>query len=242
MPDADLTLTTQLALDIVAQIDAAATVGEAASALLAGLKPFGALSLVGHASGRGRSPAELFEVAPAAVIVPDGWSGSAAAAFVNENNPNPEAALRLRRPFRWQEVSLPSRALTGAYWEALSEFGAIDALGNAIQLPGEKAGVSLAFASNDWSPQERRAMDFACFAFIEKARSLSPAPPEPPHLSMRERDCLAYVAEGKTDWEISVILGISQNTAHQYVESARKKLNAVTRAQAAARFVLLGYL
>lgn len=241
MPDNDLTLATKLALDIVAPIDAAATVGEAATALLQGLRPLGALSVVAHASGKGRSPADLFDVPPAAVIVPDGWTGSTAAAFVNENNPNPDAALKLRRPFRWREVSLPTRALTGAYWEALSEFGAIDGLGSAFRLPGETAGVSLAFASNDWSPQERRAMDFACFAFIEKARELSPAPPEPPHLSARERDCLAYVAEGKTDWEISVILGISQNTAHQYVESARKKLNAVSRAQAAARFVLIGY-
>lgn len=85
-------------------------------------------------------------------------------------------------------------------------------------------------------------MEFACYAFIDKMRTLATGDDELPRLSPRERDCLAFVAEGKTDWEISVILGVSQHTSHQYVESARKKLGAMTRAQAVARFVLLGLL
>ena len=53
-------------------------------------------------------------------------------------------------------------------------------------------------------------------------------------LTPRERECLSWVASGKTDWEISQILNISEQTAHEYVQNAISKLNATTRAQAVA--------
>jgi DNA-binding CsgD family transcriptional regulator len=42
------------------------------------------------------------------------------------------------------------------------------------------------------------------------------------------------VAAGKTDWEISQILSISEQTTHEYVQNSLAKLNATTRAQAVA--------
>ncbi|BCW87770.1 hypothetical protein sos41_09000 [Alphaproteobacteria bacterium SO-S41] len=231
----------QLALDIVERIDQASSVPAAAQALLRGLQPMGAISL--NAQDSRIAPAKPGErVSPSiAVITPTGFIGSAAQKFVDSLNPNPEAARRLGRPLLWSEASLPTKALYGAYWEALGEFGGVEGLGVAEVSDGHRQGVSLAFGTRDWSPAERRAMEFACYAFIDKVRALSPRPPEPPKLTLRERDCLAFVAEGKTDWELSKILGISQNTAHQYVESGRKKLGASTRAQAVARFLMLGF-
>jgi LuxR family quorum sensing-dependent transcriptional regulator len=58
-----------------------------------------------------------------------------------------------------------------------------------------------------------------------------------PSLTPREHDSLALVADGKTDWEISVILGVSEATARFHVDNARRKLGAVTRAQAVARLL-----
>ena len=60
-----------------------------------------------------------------------------------------------------------------------------------------------------------------------------PDPVDP--LTRRERDALALVADGKTDWEVSVILGISEATARFHIDNGRKKLGAVNRAQAVAR-------
>jgi LuxR family transcriptional regulator, quorum-sensing system regulator BjaR1 len=45
------------------------------------------------------------------------------------------------------------------------------------------------------------------------------------------------VADGKTDWKISVILTISEATARFHVDNARRKLDAVNRTQAVARLV-----
>jgi DNA-binding CsgD family transcriptional regulator len=48
------------------------------------------------------------------------------------------------------------------------------------------------------------------------------------------------VALGRTDAEIAAALKISRTTAHQYVETARRQLDARTRAHLAAKAVTLG--
>lgn len=55
---------------------------------------------------------------------------------------------------------------------------------------------------------------------------------EGPNLSARERQCLELAAYGKTDWEISELLHISQNTVHKHVEAAKRRLGVPTRMQA----------
>jgi DNA-binding CsgD family transcriptional regulator len=50
------------------------------------------------------------------------------------------------------------------------------------------------------------------------------------------------VLDGKSDTDISAILGISHTTVHFHVERAKKKLGVRTRTQAAATVVTLGYL
>jgi LuxR family quorum-sensing system transcriptional regulator CciR len=52
-----------------------------------------------------------------------------------------------------------------------------------------------------------------------------------PQLSPRERQVLHLLAAGKTDWEIGKILGISVETAHQYVKRARSAYDVVSRTQ-----------
>ena len=53
-------------------------------------------------------------------------------------------------------------------------------------------------------------------------------------LSPREKECLRWSACGKTTWEISVILGLSQRTIEEYLGKAALKLGAVNRVQAVA--------
>jgi LuxR family transcriptional regulator, quorum-sensing system regulator BjaR1 len=71
-------------------------------------------------------------------------------------------------------------------------------------------------------------------AKLERLRAKNAVPPRGPRLTRRERECLSWVAAGKTDWEISQILNIAEQTVHEYVQNALMKLNATTRAQAVA--------
>jgi DNA-binding CsgD family transcriptional regulator len=56
-------------------------------------------------------------------------------------------------------------------------------------------------------------------------------------LSARELDCLKWTAEGKTAWEASVILGITERTVRFHLNAAREKLQCTTTAQAIAKAV-----
>jgi LuxR family quorum sensing-dependent transcriptional regulator len=53
-------------------------------------------------------------------------------------------------------------------------------------------------------------------------------------LAPREVECLKWTAAGKSTWDISEILGLSERTVRQYIDSASAKLGAVNRPQAVA--------
>lgn len=53
-------------------------------------------------------------------------------------------------------------------------------------------------------------------------------------ISARELDCLKWTAAGKTAWEASRILGISERTVRFHLNSAREKLNCSNTTQAVA--------
>jgi LuxR family quorum sensing-dependent transcriptional regulator len=59
-------------------------------------------------------------------------------------------------------------------------------------------------------------------------------------LTIRERDALRWAAQGKSDWEIGEILGISESAAHKHIESAKRKCNAPTRIQAIIKAIRQG--
>lgn len=56
-------------------------------------------------------------------------------------------------------------------------------------------------------------------------------------MSARELDCLKWTAAGKTAWEASKILGISERTVIFHLNAARKKLDCTTTTQAVAKAV-----
>jgi DNA-binding CsgD family transcriptional regulator len=51
-------------------------------------------------------------------------------------------------------------------------------------------------------------------------------------LSPRERECLILAGQGKSDWVIGQILGISARNAHNTLERAKKRLGVAGRIQA----------
>lgn len=72
----------------------------------------------------------------------------------------------------------------------------------------------------------------------------------PPHgyrsqqvvLTQREIECLTWTARGKTSWEISVILGVSESTATFHLRNAVIKLQASNRTHAVAKALQSGLI
>jgi DNA-binding CsgD family transcriptional regulator len=64
----------------------------------------------------------------------------------------------------------------------------------------------------------------------------------PVHLSPRERECLGWVAKGKSASEIAMIMTLSVETVRDHLKRVRSKLDSSTRAQALMRAVELGLI
>ena len=54
----------------------------------------------------------------------------------------------------------------------------------------------------------------------------------------RERECLQWVAEGKSDSVIADLLGVSKRTVHFHIENIKRKYGVATRIQAVVRAYL----
>ncbi len=62
------------------------------------------------------------------------------------------------------------------------------------------------------------------------------------HLTLREYDCLSWLAKGKTQDQIAEILNISHRTVKAYVLSAREKLDCTNQFQLGMMFSKIGLI
>ena len=69
----------------------------------------------------------------------------------------------------------------------------------------------------------------------DRQKNPEPAPPAECQISKRERECLEWAANGKTSWEISQILGVSESTIIYHLRNATRKLDAANRLHAVAK-------
>ncbi|PKP92531.1 MAG: LuxR family transcriptional regulator [Alphaproteobacteria bacterium HGW-Alphaproteobacteria-16] len=116
-------------------------------------------------------------------------------------------------------------------------------------VPGEARG-SCSFANQAGRPMPATMLPAAQlagnFAF-EAARRLwtmrGHMPVLPPrHLTDRQRDCLLWVARGKGDWEIAIILGISAETVGRHIKDACERYGVNKRTLLVIRALFDGTL
>ncbi len=171
----------------------------------------------------------------------DGWTGSTGFNYICfDQNPLLEPIRRGQTRYRFSHFAPHGDRRYADYWDAFSEARIADAL--CATAYGADRGITsfhIGFDRRDFAPQEAETIQMAALLVAEKF--IDSVPPSisgsSARLTGREHDALAFVAEGKTDWEISVILGISEATARFHVDNARRKLGAVNRAHAVARFL-----
>lgn len=142
------------------------------------------------------------------------------------------------KPFFWSDAyeSSAFRGNVTLIRGEASEFG----LRNGFVVPislldGSTATISFGGEKIDLSPEEQSLLCFVSnYAVGQLLHRRCSANQARGILSAREHECLVWAADGKTDWEISVILRISKPTVVKHMLSARQKLDAVNRAHAIA--------
>jgi LuxR family quorum-sensing system transcriptional regulator CciR len=150
--------------------------------------------------------------------------------------------------FAWSQLPrmIPLTRMDRAVLDAAAKQGLGNGFTVPAHVPGEVNG-SCSFATPLDRPMQAEHLATAqlvgAFAF-EAARRLvkrdHQKQADPARFSDRERDCLIWIARGKSDSEIATILGISPETVHQYVKQARANYDAVSRSQLVARALFSG--
>lgn len=153
-------------------------------------------------------------------------------------DPVVERLLRERTPFTWHQsyqTSMQQKNVQLIRGEA-SEFGLCDGYVVPIStIDGDIAALSFGGPGGIPDSADLSVLNFAAsYAVGRRLHHLAASRRPTADLTSREWDCLLWAGEGKTDWEISVILGISRSTVIKHITSAREKLGAVNRAHAIA--------
>ncbi len=149
-------------------------------------------------------------------------------------------------PYSWAGV-IRKRGLDAdqaRIWNEAAEFGLTDGLFTPVRWSdGSFAAVVLAGKSPALTDPSLliAAETLSSYYASEVRRLTSPAVQATP-LSRRQRECLAWVREGKSSSAIGEILGISALTIDEHLAQACRRLGVRTRVQAAVEAVLLGLI
>jgi LuxR family transcriptional regulator, quorum-sensing system regulator CciR len=181
---------------------------------------------------------------------PGGWAEELVADELVGIDPVHHACRRTSLGFAWDELDryTPIGGAERAVLARAARHGLGDGFTIPINIPGEPQGsCTFAVRTGLDLPRHRllSAEQLGAHAF-DAARRLAgfPGGGPRPRLSRRERQCMRLLAAGKTDSVIAQILGISPETAHQYVKRARAAYDVASRAQLVAcglRDALISY-
>ena len=158
-------------------------------------------------------------------------------------DPIAKEALRSKSPFTWQDVynrsDKRSRKFLDQAREATSNDGLLIPIHPYDSIPG---CVSLGAQSVDLSKSDIGWIDTVCIqAFMKIVELMGPFAFEiRVSLTGREIDVIHYAAAGKTNWEISRILSISEHTVRDYFRSAARKLETIGKTHTVATAIANG--
>jgi LuxR family transcriptional regulator, quorum-sensing system regulator CciR len=150
--------------------------------------------------------------------------------------------------FAWSDIP-KMIGLTPRDHEILAR-GEAQGIGNGFTIPANVPGEthgSCSFANPAGTPLRGEELPTAqlvgAFAF-EAARRLwrvrSPDAEAQPRLTDRQRECILWVARGKSDWEISRILGIQHETVVRHLKLARERYGVAKRTMLAVHALFDG--
>lgn len=168
----------------------------------------------------------------------EGWVGSTAFKYICfECNPLLTAIRENLTSYRFSDFAPYGHGAFRAYWDALSEANIADALCATSYGPkGAITSLHLGFDERDIDPLMVRAVRMAGLLLTERLLEFAGGLQDDlPELTARERDCVAFMADGRRDWQIADTLGITAQTVRFHIDNARRKLGAANRAQAIAR-------
>ena len=179
---------------------------------------------------------------------PRGWSDGSGQEGYHIDDPAAAWRQRPLNPFEWSGTAPAPEAWPNdpdSLLATVETDGRRRVLVPIIRASGSNACVTMAGERPELEPKVRRAIQLVSVYAHAKAVSLigcDKAVASARELTAREREALQWTAAGKSSWEISVILGISERTVNWLIARATEKLNAVNRTQAVVNAIRAGQI
>ncbi len=155
-------------------------------------------------------------------------------------------------PFRWDAIVQPESLEPDqrAFFKEAADFDIANGL--TVPMPGHRSFAMMSMVAGGSTKEATRTLEenvhlahlltlyfhnhaggMLLESYLEKDR---------PNLTKREIECLKWTARGKTSWEISMILSVSESTVIAHLENAKRKLGVTQKPQAVVKAVMLGLL
>lgn len=161
---------------------------------------------------------------------PEGWEEWFDEQGLGPVDPVHRASHLTNVGFSWSELArlIPLTPLDERILDAARREGIGTGFTVPAHIPGEAHG-SCSFATiageqakGDHFPLLQLVGAFA-FDAARRIRQMRETPPLLPRLTDRQRECVIWVARGKSDWEIARILEISEDTVGEHLRHARDR-------------------
>jgi DNA-binding CsgD family transcriptional regulator len=190
---------------------------------------------------------------PEAVMMhnyPGGWVRTYSEARLYETDPVLKHAASSRLSFFW-DVAFQSTPITKSQGTMMADaagYGIIHGYTVPLHLswlPGSlRASCTFIPDSDSVDSRNYLAVEVAAtYLYFCASRAYAPwLAVTRVELTQRERECLALVAQGKGDWTIGRVLGLSQSTVHYHIEQLKRRLRVSTRPQAVVRALVSGQI
>lgn len=169
---------------------------------------------------------------------------------LGRRDPVHRASHRTTRGFSWNKV--PGMIRLGSLDHDIFRRARIEGIGDGFTVPAHVPGESRGTCSFAVGDDEALPEDWLPIAQLigtcafETARIIqlrdAYCTGQPLYLTERQRDCVIWVARGKTDWEIARILKLSRETVRQHIKQARERYGIQKRAELAVRALFDGVI
>jgi LuxR family quorum sensing-dependent transcriptional regulator len=225
----------KLAFELIDELERFQTPGEVISRMSSALSQFGF-------SGFLISTTPDLRAANERQTFFDGWPNNFNEYYVQnefyKDDPVVAMCLRAADPFEWSEAPYDPKDSPRAkkVMDVASDFGLKK--GFAVPIYRERGLIDTVTMGGDFvdlDSRTKRSIHLIALYAHSKALALIGAGYSDPYrtiLSHGEREVLAWTAAGKTTWEISVIIGVSEAAIAKRIKIAARKLGSVNKTQA----------
>lgn len=174
----------------------------------------------------------------------DTWIGRYMEKNYAEVDPTVALAPKMPSPFYWEDITGTDESAQAFLDEAKFDAGLNQGLCIPLHGPfNDTFAISAASTEKDLlSEDELSTLYLICSQFHQTFIRLNQNKSKEVALTAKQCECLKWVAAEKSNWEIGVIMGISERTVRYHLTEAFSRLQVASRETAVLKAIMMGLI